>query len=114
MYNLEYKNRPKNIVLFENPAYDTWQNQLNTQQSRINAAQTALQKNQTALQEAINLQKGQIAAGNDAVNWGLIAKNAEAQGLNNAQQAYNGLMAQWANNFANTPAAISNFGGGGK
>lgn len=113
MYTMVPKNS-QSIEQLKNPAYDTWQNQVNTQESKINDAKTALQKKQTALQDAIALQKGQIAAGNDAVNWGLTAKNAEAQGLNNAQQTYNGLMAQWANNFANTPAAIGNFSGGGK
>lgn len=99
----------------ENPAYTSWQSQLNNQQSKLSDARTALQNNQTALQDAIARQGAQITAGQDAVNWGLAAKNAEAQGLQNAMQAYQTAMGNEAVRNAIMNGAIGtvgNFGGG--
>lgn len=96
-----------------NDAYTAWQTQLNNQQSAINNAQTALSKKQTELQDAINRQQNQIAAGHDAVNWGLTAKNAEAQGLQNAMQAYQQLMANAGTRNAIMNAAIGTVGNNG-
>ena len=99
----------------EKPAFTSWQSQLNNQQSKLSDAQTALQNNQTALQDAIARQGAQITAGQDAVNWGLAAKNAEAQGLQNVMQAYQTAMGNESVRNAIMNGAIGtvgNFGGG--
>lgn len=98
----------------ENPAYKTWQTSLDNEQANMNNARTALQKNQTELQSAIARQGAQIAAGQDAVNWGLAAKAAEQQGLQNAMQAYRQTMANEGARNAIMNAAISTVSGGGR
>lgn len=65
----------------------------------VSDAQTGLTKAQNSLNDALNRQASQIASGQSAVQWGQNAKAAEEQGLRNAQQMYNNLMSQWANNF---------------
>lgn len=95
------------------PEYTNWQTQLGNQQAAINNQQTALAKYQTELQDAINRQQSQIAAGQDAVNWGLAAKNAEQQGLFNAMQAYQQQMANAGARNAIMNAAIGTVGNNG-
>ncbi|WP_028130227.1 hypothetical protein [Selenomonas sp. AE3005] len=106
--------RFEQLNLINNPAYKTWKTSLDNEQANMNNARTALQKNQTELQSAIARQGAQIAAGQDAVNWGLAAKAAEQQGLQNAMQAYRQTMANEGARNAIMNAAISTVSGGGR
>ena len=113
-YDYGWNGKPQQTV---NPAYTTWQNNLQNQQTQINNLKNQLTKNKNALQKAITRQSDLNAAGRDAVNWGLAAKAAEENGLQNAMQAYQQAMANAGVRNAIMNAAIGtvgNNGGGGK
>jgi DNA repair exonuclease SbcCD ATPase subunit len=96
-----------------NPAYTTWQNNLKNKQTQVTNLQNQLTKNQNDLQKAISRQKDLNIAGQDAVNWGLVAKAAEENGLRNAMQAYQQGMANAGVRNAIMNAAINTVGNGG-
>lgn len=113
-YN-SYKSTP--VKSAKMTTMDDYKKKLSALSDEVNSKQTALDSANNALTDYINRQESMAQSNQDAVNWGLAARNAEEQGLQNAMNAYSTVMGNEAVRNAimnNAIGTIGNFGGGGK